>query len=305
MKLEPTEYKGWKNCLRLSNDHAELVITLDVGPRIISYALKGGRNVFKNYEEQMGVTSGDEWAIFGGHRLWHAPEDEARTYAMDFDPVEHEWNGISLILRPREEALTGIRKEMEITLHPDSACVRVAHRLYNHNLWDVELAPWCLSVMDKGARAIVPQEPFGEHPAHLLPARPLVLWPFTDMADSRWTWGTRYVQLQQDPSLDMPQKVGMFNSLGWAACAVNEALFIVKYPVNSGKTHADMGANTELFTNGDMLEVETLGPLGKIVPGGRVEHVESWGLFAETPGAAEADLDKLLPGLLENVPDAI
>lgn len=305
MNLETTEYKGWKNCLRLANDHVELIITLDVGPRIISYALKGGKNVFKNYDEMMGKTSGDEWFIFGGHRLWHAPEDEVRTYAMDFDPVDHEWNGTSLLLRPKEEALTGIRKEMEITLDPDSSRVRVAHRLYNHNVWDVELAPWCLSVMDKGARAIVPQEPFGAHPVHLLPARPLVLWRFTDMADPRWTWGTRYIQLQQDPAREAPQKVGLFNSRGWAACAVNDSIFIVKYPVNSGKPHADMGANTELFTNGDMLEVETLGPLSRIAPGGMVEHVESWGLFAGKPGPAEEDLDEVFPTLIEQVQDAV
>ncbi len=305
MKLETTEYKGWKNCLRLSNGHVELVMTLDVGPRIISYALKGGRNVFKNYEEMMGKTSGDEWFIFGGHRLWHAPEDEVRTYSMDFDPVEHEWNGVSLTLRQRVESLTGIRKEMEITLDPDSCGVRVVHRLYNQTLWDVELAPWCLSVMDKGARAIVPQEPYGEHPIHMLPARPLVLWPFTDMADPRWTWGTRYLQLQQDPKRETPQKAGVFNSHGWAACAVNGAVFIVKYPVNKGKPHADMGSNTELFTNGDMLEVETLGPLSKLVPGGKVEHVESWGLFAATPGPSESDLDAILPKMLGQVANAV
>lgn len=305
IQLEKTEYRGWANCLRLSNAHAELIVTLDVGPRIISYALKGGKNVFKNYPEMMGVTEGDAWMIFGGHRLWHAPEDPVRTYARDFAPVAYEWDGHTLTLLPPEEELTGLRKEIEVTLAPDSALVRVMHRIYNHNLWDVELAPWCLSVMDQGARAIVPQEPFGAHPEHLLPARPLVLWRFTDMQDPRWTWGTRYVELQQDPARSSPQKVGMFNRQGWAACEVNESVFVVKYPVHPDKPHADQGANTELFTNGDMLEVETLGPLGTIVPGGMAEHVESWGLFAVKLGATDAELDAVLTPMVAKVPDAI
>lgn len=290
MFCEKTSYRGWNHCLRLANDHVELVITLDVGPRIISYALKGAKNVFKNYDEMMGVTSGTEWMIFGGHRLWHAPEDPARTYVPDFEKVDYDWSNGVLTLSPPEEKGTGIRKEIAITLDPHSSQVLVCHRLFNHSPWDVELAPWCLSVMDKGARAIVPQEAFGAHPEHLLPARPLVLWPFTEMSDSRWTWGKRYVQLQQKSS-GGPQKAGVFNSLGWAACAVNESLFVVKYDVHPGKPHTDCGCNTELFTNQDMLEVETLGPLTRIAPGGVAEHSENWGLFPQTVGPNEADID--------------
>jgi hypothetical protein len=300
MIFEKTTYRGWKNCLRLANDYVELVITLDVGPRIISYALKGGKNVFKNYEEMMGVTEGTEWMIFGGHRLWHAPEDPLRTYAFDFDPVAYEWSGGVLTLRPPEEKATGLRKEILITLAPNSSQVKVVHRLYNQALWEVELAPWCLSVMDKGARAIVPQEPHGAHPDYLLPARPLVVWRFTDMADPRWTWGSRYIQLRQEAS-GGPQKVGVFNSLGWAACAVNQSLFIVKYQVNPGKAHADCGVNTELFTNEDMLEVETLGALTRIAPGGMAEHIENWGLFAQEVGPSEAEISAAVLPCVEKV----
>lgn len=292
MKLEKISYKGWDNCLQLSNEFATLVVTLDVGPRIISYALKGGKNVFKNYEEMMGVTEGAEWMIFGGHRLWHAPEDALRTYAPDFGPVAHEWDGVTLTLRPPEESGTGIRKELDVSLEPNSAGVRVVHRLYNHNLWDVTLAPWALSVMDAGARAIVPQEPFGPHPDFLLPARPLVLWRFTDMSDPRWHWGRKYIQLQQDPGKPMPQKLGLFNHHGWAACAVNACLFVKKYPALSDAPHADMGANTEIFTNGDMLELETLGPLARIPSGGQVAHVEHWGLFPVKVDEREENIEQ-------------
>src|SRR5437870_11070511 len=88
--VEKIEYKGWKNNLRLSNGDAELVVTLDVGPRIISYQLAGGKNVFKEYEEQLGQSGEADWQIRGGHRLWLAPEDLARTYAPDNGPVKHQ-----------------------------------------------------------------------------------------------------------------------------------------------------------------------------------------------------------------------
>ncbi len=296
--FEKVAYRGWSNCLRLANDHVELIITTDVGPRILSYARKGGANVFKEYDDAMGVTSGEAWCMFGGHRLWHAPEDPARTYVPDFDPVDVEWSNGVLTLRPPEEKGTGIRKEIEVTLDPGSSNVRVVHRLFNHGVWEIELAAWSLSVMDQGARAIVPQEPRAEHPDALLPARPLVLWPYTDMSDARWTWGRRFVQLRQDAAAGGPQKVGLFSRLGWVACAVKGCLFLVKYPVAEGRKHADFGCNTELFTNADMLEVETLGPLVRIPTGGSTEHVEHWGLFEQEVGESEeAIADAVLPCL--------
>jgi len=81
--VERVDYRGWKNNLRLGNGDTELIVTLDVGPRILSYRLQGGRNVFKEYQDQLGGSGEPEWMIRGGHRLWASPEDPARTYAPD------------------------------------------------------------------------------------------------------------------------------------------------------------------------------------------------------------------------------
>jgi hypothetical protein len=43
--VEVIEYRGWKNNLLLANDSVEIVVTLDVGPRVIAYRLPGGVNV--------------------------------------------------------------------------------------------------------------------------------------------------------------------------------------------------------------------------------------------------------------------
>ena len=88
--MDVVEYRGWKNNLRLANDAAELVVTLDVGPRVISYRLAGGPNVMKNYDAMMGGIGEPEWQIRGGHRFWLAPEDLTRTYFPDNRPVSYE-----------------------------------------------------------------------------------------------------------------------------------------------------------------------------------------------------------------------
>src|SRR5882724_5504614 len=39
------------------------------------------------------------------------------------------------------------------------------------------------------------------------------------------------------------------------------------------------GCSFETFTNNEFLEIETLGPMTKLLPGETVEHVAHWALF--------------------------
>ncbi len=66
VNLEKTSYGGWPNCYRLSNLAVELIVTADVGPRVIRFGFVGAENEFKEYEEQLGQTGGREWRIYGG-----------------------------------------------------------------------------------------------------------------------------------------------------------------------------------------------------------------------------------------------
>ena len=298
LAIETANFGGWPNCIRLSNGDIELVATTDVGPRIIRLGFVGGQNLFKNYEATLGRTGGKEWHNYGGHRLWHAPEVVPRTYAPDNGPVRHAWDGSTLVLG-NTESENGLDKEMRVTVSPTSPCVEVAHRIINRNPWAIELAPWALSVMAPGGRAIYPQEEFLPHPDTLTPARPLVLWHFADMSDLRWTWGRRYIQLRQDPAATTKQKVGLLNKQGWAAYLLGGDALIVRYGYDPSATYADMGCNTETYTDPEMLEVETLGPLTRLEPGAYVDHVETWTLARVECGASDAEIDAALLPIVE------
>ena len=295
-QVQTINYKGW-NCLRLFNDQIELIVTLDVGPRVIRCAFLNGPNFFNEFEDTLGSKGGEEWSIYGGHRLWHAPEDNPRTYFPDNSPVRwEEIEGGAKFIQDTETT-TGIQKEMEIRLSPDSASAEVLHRLRNTNFWNVELAPWALSVMNVGGTAIIPLPPRGSHPENLLPTSSLILWQFTNMSDARWTWGRKYVLLHQDESLSTPQKVGVHVRDGWSAYANNNHLFLKTFEYSQGATYPDFGSVVEIFTNEAMLELETLGPIVSIAPNAIVEHKETWHLFegVSTP-ANDADVEaNILP----------
>ncbi len=295
LNYEPVTYEGY-DCLRLANDTVEVIVTQSVGPRIVRYALHNGPNTFHLCSHlSKALPEGGEWKPYGGHRLWIAPEAFPFSYPPDNSPVSDiNWNGQMLRLANPPEEGTGIAKDVEITLAPKGAAVRVVHRLTNHNNEPVTVAAWALSIVANGGRVVIPQEPFVSHDDDLLPARPLVLWKFTDMADPRWWWGAKYLSLRQtDTPDDKPQKVGLFNAQGWAAHLTDTQAFIVVIPLAGGPASLpDMGSNFEAYTDGPFQELETLGPLTTLAPGQSVTHTEDW--FLASTDAAIPDTDDAL-----------
>jgi len=301
--MEIVRYKGWQRNIRLANATIELIATLDVGPRIVHLAVPGGKNVMKNYPDMMGKTGERAWQIRGGHRLWFAPEHPVKTYFPDNGPVAlkklPKRRGIRLVSEP--ETPNGIRKELDIFLHPRRPHVRLVHRIRNIGRRTIELAPWALTVMARGGTAVIGLPKRGKHPRDLLPNQHIVLWPYTDLGDSRLTLGTRAILLRQTAKTT-PQKLGLANPEGWAAYAVHRCLFVKRFAYDPRATYPDTGCNTELFTNASMLEVESLGPLVRLAPGKKAEHVEDWHLLPGVPPiATEGAVDKHVRPLLRRI----
>lgn len=274
--LEKVAYKGWNNCLRLSNGKVELITTTDVGPRVIRFAFLDDDNVFKEYEDDLGKMSGNKWRVYGGHRFWHAPEDLVRTYILDNDSIEYVWNQNKLTVIKVEEE-TSITKILEIALAEDENKVVVNHKLINNNLWSIKAAPWALSVMNEGGELFIPQEDFIPHSESLLPARTLALWHYSDLTDKRIKIDKHYFRIAQEPGNEQENKIGIYNSKGWGAYVHNNSIFTKIYQVFNHSDYTDLGSNTECFVNKDMLEFETLGEYKEIPANGGInQYREIW-----------------------------
>lgn len=289
IQIETVNYASFGQCCRITNGLIEALVTLDVGPRVIRFGFVGGKNEF--VEHAPAQLNPAEWNIFGGHRLWHAPEHPVRTYVPDNAPVNVTQAEGVVTFTQAVEAGTGIQKRIEIALEPSQAIAYVRHELVNTGLWAVTFAPWALSVMATGGTAIIPLPPRGSHPEDLLPSSNLVVWPYTDLGDARWKYGYEYVLLRQDPTSapTHPQKIGV-SSARWLAYVNDGVMFAKAAPYHSGARYPDMGCSVELFTNNWMLELETLGPVTEIQAGGSVIHSEKWALFRDVP-AVNNDAD--------------
>lgn len=283
MSIETTNLHGWENTLRLANDSVELFVTTDVGPRILVYKTRQGDNVLKIFDEQTNSAGESEWRIRGGHRLWLAPEDEVLSYHIDNSPVQwrHDEEVNEIVLESLQEKPAALRKILGISLDGGSSHVALRHTVFNEGGAPITLAPWALTVMQPGGMEIIPQPPLGEHPRDLLPNRGMVLWPYTDLSDPRYTFGQKFWLLRQGEDYP-PTKLGLAHREKWIAYLLNDSLFIKTFNHHAGSQYPDGGCNFETFTNSEMLEVESLGELVTLEPGQSITHNEQWYLFPLT-----------------------
>jgi hypothetical protein len=305
VKVEKIEYKGWPNCYRVTNGDVELIVTADVGPRVIRFGFLGGQNLFKEYPEQLGKKDEPQFQLRGGHRVWKAPEDPVATWAPDNVPVHIEILADGLTATEPVEPLTGLQKEISVHMAASGAKVTVVHRIANKSLFPLEFAPWALTMMAQGGMAVTGFPPRGRHPVNLEATNPLVMWAYTDLSDPRWKFTKKYMSLRQDPNNSEAQKLGLFNPSTWAAYLLNGEVFVKATTANPAATYTDFGCSFETFTNNEFLEIETLGPMTKVIPGKSVEHVEHWSLHrGVTLGEfSDAEIDrKLLPLVQQTLP---
>jgi hypothetical protein len=284
--IKEISYAGWKHNVRIQGKTTELVITLDVGPRVIRYAFHNDKNVFVEFPEQMGGSNEKQWKIRGGHRLWTAPEGN-HSYELDNGPVA-AWKkrGESTVeVTQAPSKAFGIQKSMVVELL-DNELVRITHRLTNMGKKAINLTPWALSVMAPGGVALIPQPRLDLHPDEFpdgravkpedfLPNRELILWPFTDLSDGRYRYSEHFLRVTYLPERHAT-KLGLKLPTGWVAYQ-NAGFVFAKHLNRDPKVpYPDRGSNFEIFTNTQILELESLAPASPLAPGAAREHVEHW-----------------------------
>ncbi|MCR8643223.1 hypothetical protein NV379_11180 [Paenibacillus sp. N1-5-1-14] len=298
-------YGQWGECLFLTNGTVELVVTLDLGPRIIRFGFNGEENLLledteakiRQDGEQFDVFGGGGWKLYGGHRLWTSPEASPRTYYPDNNPVSYELIENGAIFTADVEQWNGVQKTITIQMNPTTGEVTIDHKIVNVNAWPIELAPWAITVMSTDGTAIIPQT---SRETGFLPNRIVSLWPYSKMNDPRVTWGDKFIFIQQDPTEKDSFKLGTNNEAGWAAYYKNNSLFVKYHNHDINVTYPDHNVSFECYTNDIILELESLGALQTLQPQEACDHQEKWALIRVTEDLPITDQD-LLEQKLKNL----
>lgn len=267
---------GGLDTLVISAGKMEIGIATGIGPRIIYLASQSTpeKNLFGVLPEAGVKTEEGFWKLYGGHRLWTSPEAKPRSYSLDNKPVAIKTEKSQLTISGIPEIENSTQKEITLKTYDESS-VQVIHTIRNTGRWPVKLACWALSVMARSGFAIIPLKASKVDREGLLPDRRLSLWPYTSLADSRFVFAEEYVFLRQDPGAKGPVKIGAAATNGWAAYWRNGQAFVKKFFKEEGE-YPDYGCNVEVYTNPDMLELETVGTLTLVNPGESVRHSEIW-----------------------------
>ncbi|HEY47379.1 MAG: hypothetical protein AMJ88_02300 [Anaerolineae bacterium SM23_ 63] len=272
MQIEEVRYLIWDECIRLANATIELIIPKSFGIRILHFGFVGSHNEFVVFPHGSDVDH-DQWKLYGGHRLWIAPESSEST-KPDNDPVQIKELENGIRVTQMVDSASDLQKEVEVILHPEKPQVKVTHWIHNHGPSIHILAPWGITAFVPGGIGILPlPKPISEHNGFTAHSR-IALWPYSDIGDDHFAFDDQFVLLRSPT--EQQQKIGVPCLDGWGAYLHAGHLFIKLFHHDPTADYPDQGSSAELYCDHQLIEVESLGPLENIPISSALEHVETW-----------------------------
>ncbi len=279
MTLETVSFEG-HGCVRLHDGGVTVMVTTSVGPRVLGLTA-GERNLMAVLPDAgLERPQGGRFPFFGGHRLWAAPEIPEVTYEPDDRPCAViEIDGGVRVEAPADGA--GLAKSLSVVR--TEAGWTVEHHIENASGRTVTIAAWAITQLRPGGTATLPLPPRGPGPQA---DRSLVIWPYTDLADPRILVESGAVRIRSAPS-GPPLKLGVAPGDGTLSYRLGDEVFEKRIDVDPEAAYADRGAALQVYLCEDFCELETLGPLRALEPGGSVTHRERWTLRGIDTGRSE------------------
>lgn len=278
MKIENSQYKSFGNVIKVTTDNYQLMITTDIGPRVIYFGDENYNLFYEDIDNNINFTNdfikekyGEDarWDIIGGHRLWKAPEFND-TYSIDNKPYEYNIENNVITLSAKNSAID-IEKIIEIKINENN--VELKHTIVNFGDEVVNVANWPLTVLRAGGELSIEMNNLD---MGLLPANNLVLWSYTDLQDSRLKFENNTMFVKQDENAQSNFKIGMYSKKGLAKYKVDGYTFVKEFQVVDTENYPDYTCNFECFTNQYMMEMESLSPLVDLKKGESISHKEKW-----------------------------
>ena len=89
-------------------------------------------------------------------------------------------------------------------------------------------------------------------------------------------------------------KLGYPNPRGWLGYGIDGILFVKRAVYQADRDYYDFQSSSECYCNADFLELETLGPIDTIQPGGSISHSETWEIYDNVESFDEENLIALI-----------
>ena len=290
LRLTSGEFHG-RPTVCLANGALVVEVLAAAGPRIVGLRFDGSAaNLLAETPDIGWQTAFGNYELFGGHRLWFAPEEPGLVAIPDSDGLGVETLVDGLRLSGAAEPSTGCIRSIEVRLDPVLPSMTVLHRLHNGGPRPLELAIWPITQLPLGGLALLPQRrAVAGHRTR--PNRNLVLWPYSSWDDPRLHVLDGLVAVDAVAGAEL--KVGCLDDTGWIAFVRDGTAIVRRFEPEPGEPHPDLGCNVEVYCGASYLELEVLGPIRSLPPGASTTLLEDWEVRSVPNGTAMQVRDAL------------
>lgn len=275
MQYEIRNTAQWGEVLWLENDAVEIGVALEFGIRIVHLSCKGMENLYyvQPKDRSDNFTTDQGWILYGGHRMWLAPES-SDSYYPDNNPVSYTMLENGVLIEQAEDPWKKEKKSLRISFMEDGT-VELLHSFQNTSNETVIGASWGINTLAGGGVAKI-NFSCGTRGGYN-PKRVVSLWSDTDLHDPRLAFSKESLTATH---IDMPGylKLGLYSNPGEAVLTNKGQKLTIGFDVAPMEAYMDGGCNFELYLCRQFMELETLGTRTEILPGKTAEHREIWHL---------------------------
>ena len=282
-------------CVTISAGPVTALVTIERGPRILSYSFSEGENIL--YTEALPQKQPGFLSI-GGHRVALSPEQE-NSYYPDNEPVTYTIleNGVGFTA-PRQKS-SGLQFSMDLLFNEKTADMMIVHTLKNHSKERIHAGIWSITMLLPEGTLLLPQNTApGDETA---PSRILAFWPGSSPKDHRFHLGENDQYIRVDALCEnRPFTMGINNQPGWAVYMKGKNTLLQRYVHNQGAWYPNHGCSFRTAVTENCLRMETFSPLFWLEPGNTIRHAENLSLF-QTPQNADLKTEAGIHDFLENL----
>lgn len=267
------ETPRWGRVLWLSNDHAEVGVALDFGIRVVHLSCTGCENLYyvQPVDLSDGFTTDGGWRLYGGHRLWMAPESDD-SYFPDNAPVSYELLENGAVIRQDVDPALGICKSLTLTFLEDGG-IRLEQGFRNVSDKPIDGASWGVNTLDGGGSAFITFT--NQDKEGYTPHRVVSLWSDTNLHDPRLSFDKQGLTARHMPLPDY-LKLGLYCLEGKAVFENKGQRLTLLFDSQPLGMYPDNGCNFELYMCSAFMELETMGIKAHLLPGESTSHTETW-----------------------------
>jgi hypothetical protein len=274
MQYEVRNTQQWGKVLWLQSAGVEIGVALDFGIRIVHLSCEGMENLYYVQPNDLSdnFTKGD-WRVYGGHRLWMAPECEESYCPSENAPIRYTVLPNGVELEQDTEPLLQISKRLTITFLEDGG-VALDQKIINCSDKTITGASWGVNTLDGGGQARIAFT--GQRGYN--PQRVVSLWGLTNLHDPRIRFEKESVTATHMAEITDYFKIGLYANPGEAVLKNKGQELTITFDAEPLQCYMDNGCNFELYLCSRFMELETLGTRTDIRPGECASHREVWHL---------------------------